>query len=79
MTETPKVDATSELQSRIESFNAELIPLLGKYELGLGSSAFITPEGTISSRPIVVDMRGKTAAAPEQPESTGEEASVTAA
>jgi hypothetical protein len=48
-----------ELEGRIESFNKELIPLLGKYELGLGASAFLTPEGMVSSRPIVFDMRGK--------------------
>lgn len=48
-----------ELQSRVESFNKELIPLLGKYELGLGASAFIQPDGRIAARPIMFDARKK--------------------
>ena len=59
-------EVVDDLQSRIESFNKELIPLLGKYELGLGASAFINPNGTIGSRPIVFDMRGKTPAVEEK-------------
>lgn len=55
---TPEEKA-KELNGRIESFNKELIPLLAKYELGLGASAFLTPEGNVSARPIVFDMRGQ--------------------
>lgn len=79
-------EKAKELQGRIEEFNKELIPLLGKYELGLGASAFINPEGTIGSRPIVFDMRGQNKPAEEAakepaettPEAPAEEA-VTAA
>lgn len=53
--------ALKELQGRVEEFNKELIPLLGKYELGLGASAFINPNGTIGARPIMFDARKKEA------------------
>lgn len=68
-----------ELEGRIENFNKELIPLLGKFELGLGASAFIQPNGTVGARPILFDNRqnqaaatAPTAAAPEAaaPEAT---------
>ena len=64
ITEEEKV---KELQARVEEFNKELIPLLRKYELGLGASAFIKPDGTIGSRPIMFDDRKKVEAkiAPE--------------
>jgi len=48
-----------ELQGRVEEFNKELIPLLGKYELGLGASAFINPNGTVGARPIMFDAKKK--------------------
>ena len=51
--------AQAELSGRVEEFNKELIPLLGKYELGLGASAFINPNGTIAARPIMFDAREK--------------------
>jgi hypothetical protein len=61
-----------ELNGRVEEFNKELLPLLGKYELGLGASAFINPNGTIGARPIMFDARKKeeasAAAAPASPE-----------
>ena len=50
-----------ELQGRVEEFNKELIPLLGKYELGLGASAFVNPNGTIGARPIMFDAKKKEA------------------
>lgn len=56
-----------ELQGRVEEFNKELIPLLGKYELGLGASAFVNPNGTIGARPIMFDAR-KTAEVAKAPE-----------
>ena len=62
MTEdTKKVEeaAAAELQGRVEEFNKELIPLLGKYELGLGASAFVNPNGTIAARPIMFDAKKK--------------------
>ena len=51
--------AAKELQGRTEEFNKELLPLLGKYELGLGASAFMNPNGTIGARPILFDAREK--------------------
>lgn len=57
----------AELQARVEEFNKELIPLLGKYELGLGASAFVQPDGRIGSRPIMFDARKKEVEATEAP------------
>lgn len=60
-----------ELNGRVEEFNKELLPLLGKYELGLGASAFINPNGTIGARPIMFDARKKEEpAAPTAPVET---------
>ncbi len=42
-----------QLQKDVESFNGELIPLLGKYNVGLGATAFITPDGKIGARPTL--------------------------
>lgn len=50
-------EEAKELQGRVEEFNKELIPLLGKYELGLGASAFMNANGTIGARPIMFDAR----------------------
>lgn len=61
-----QVDAQAELTGRVEEFNKELIPLLGKYELGLGASAFVQPDGRIGARPIMFDARNKPEA--EKPE-----------
>ena len=67
MTEEAKVQAedavAKELQGRVEEFNKELLPLLGKYELGLGASAFVNPNGTLAARPILFDARKKEAEA----------------
>lgn len=41
------------LQKDIENFNGELIPLLGKYSVGLGATAFISPDGRIGARPTL--------------------------
>lgn len=49
----------ADLQCRVEEFNKEMVPLLGKYEVGLGASAFIQPNGTIAARPILFDARKK--------------------
>lgn len=61
-------DQQRELQGRVEEFNKELLPLLGKYELGLGATAFITPQGQIAARPIVLDARGQVAPQEEKAE-----------
>ncbi len=42
-----------QLQKDVEGFNAELIPLLGKYNVGLGATAFIAPNGAIGARPTL--------------------------
>lgn len=68
MTEDTKAQeaAAAELEGRVQEFNKELIPLLGKYELGLGASAFVNPNGTIGARPIMFDARKKEAEKPSQ-------------
>lgn len=43
------------LDVRVKAFNAELIPLLGKYQLGLGASAGLTPDGRVFARPQLFD------------------------
>lgn len=47
-----QIDA-EQLQKDVEGFNAELIPLLGKFNVGLGATAFITPDGRIGARPTL--------------------------
>lgn len=77
--ETPVVaglseeETAAEYNGRVESFNKELIPLLKKYEIDLGATAFINPNGTIGAKPIVFDTRPKVAA-PTSPEAPAEEA-----
>ena len=77
MTEDTKAQEAiaAELEGRVGEFNKELIPLLGKYELGLGASAFVNPNGTIGARPIMFDARKKAAEAQTEqvapPEGTG--------
>lgn len=53
-----------DLQKRVEGFNAELIPLLGKYRLGLGATANLTPDGRVFARPQLFDDTKKEEAAP---------------
>lgn len=59
-----------DLQKRVESFNGDLIPLLGKYELGLSAIPFITNDGRIAAKPNVFDDR--------KPKDGGENAEKTA-
>ncbi len=44
-----------DLAERTKHFNEELIPLLGKYRLGLGAQSLLTNDGRITARPILVD------------------------
>ena len=44
-----------ELQKRATAFNEEMIPLLGKYKLGLGAVAFLLPDGRVGARPQLFD------------------------
>ena len=39
----------------MEEFNLELQALLKKYDRVLGTQAFLTPDGRISSKPVFVD------------------------
>ena len=63
---SPQELADDELNGRVGEFNKELVPLLGKYELGLGASAYINPNGTIAARPIMFDARKAKEAAPAE-------------
>lgn len=66
-----------DLKERIDGFNKELLPLLGKYELGLAALAKILPDGRVAADPIIVSVRKQmrenkekeaaTAGAPAQP------------
>lgn len=40
---------------RVKGFNGELIPLLGKYKLGLGAQALILPDGRLAAKPSLFD------------------------
>jgi len=58
MAEAPKKltkEETEELQKRVESLNADLVPLLGKYKLGLGAQAFLMPDGRVGARAVFMD------------------------
>lgn len=45
----------AELESRVKGFNAELIPLLKKYRLGLGAQPVFMTDGRVAARPQVFD------------------------
>lgn len=60
----------ADLEVRVKGFNEELIPLLGKYKVGLGAVAFLTPDGSVAARPQLFDDKKKEADAPA--ESTGQ-------
>jgi hypothetical protein len=49
-----------DLSKRVEAFNKDLQPLLGKYNLGLGVEQFITPQGTIAGRVVIADVPKQT-------------------
>jgi len=53
---TPEQKAQLEdLNKRVKAFNAELIPLLGKYKLGLGAVPAITRDGRVVAGLQIVD------------------------
>ena len=63
-----------ELPERVKQFNAELIPLLGKYKLGLGAIPLILPDGRIAAKPQLFEdkVEEKSEPAPEaKPEGNG--------
>ena len=49
-----------DLKERIDGFNKEIVPLLGKYELGLAGIAKILPDGRVAADPVVVSVRKHT-------------------
>lgn len=63
-TQTPQPEQQNQpkeedLQERIDGFNKELSPLLGKYELGLAAIAKILQDGRVAADPVIISMRGK--------------------
>lgn len=46
-----------DLQERIDGFNKELAPLLGKFELLLAAQPVIMPNGTLAAHAVVVSAR----------------------
>lgn len=64
---------SEQLEADVKAFNGELVPILAKYKLGLGASAFIAPDGRIMARPQVYRDAPK---APEATEAAPESAVV---
>jgi len=60
-------EEAADLETRVKSFNGDLIPLLKKWELGLGASAFLLPDGRIAARPQVFNDRKLDVAPPVLP------------
>jgi hypothetical protein len=64
----------AEFQGRVKEFNAEMMPLLKKYRLGIGASAFLMPDGRVGAGPRLYDdtanvAKPAEAAAPAEPAS----------
>ncbi len=57
----------ADLQERIAGFNKELLPLLGKYELGLAAIAKIVQDGRVAADPVIVSVRKHAAKAEATP------------
>ena len=51
LTEEEKQVLLEDFKKRIEAFNAELIPLLKKYKIGIGAGAFLLPDGRVGAQP----------------------------
>jgi hypothetical protein len=49
----------ADFQERIEGFRKEMLPILGKYEVGIGAQAFILPDGRVGANPIFFSDRKK--------------------
>lgn len=61
MNDTPPVPVEDkDIKERIEGFNKELVPLLAKFELGIGAMAKVLPDGRVLADPIIVSVRGRT-------------------
>ena len=44
-----------ELEKRVKGFNEALMPILKKYQLGIGAVAFMLPDGRIGARLQIID------------------------
>jgi hypothetical protein len=53
----PAGSEDEDLGERIEKFNKELMPLLGKYELGIGAIAQLTSDGRVHATATVISIR----------------------
>ena len=51
-----EIDA-KDLEERVKGFNAELLPKLGKFKLGLGAVPFFLPDGKVAARPQLFDAK----------------------
>ena len=61
----------ADIQERIAKFNQELLPLLGKYELGISAIPKIVQGGVIAADPVITSVRkAPTATAPIPAEAT---------
>jgi hypothetical protein len=49
----------ADLEIRINAFNAALVPLLGKYELGLAAQPRVNPDGRLVADPVILSVRKK--------------------
>jgi hypothetical protein len=75
-------DENKDLQARVKGFNEELIPLLGKYKLGLGATPLILPDGRLAAKPNLFDdskEESKVEPAPANAESGTKESGIAAA
>ena len=50
-----KEEMLEDLKKRVIAFNEEMIPLLGKYKVGLGAVAFLLPDGRVGAKPQLFD------------------------
>lgn len=60
-----------DMKERLDGFINEIRPLMGKYELGIGAVAELTPDGRINAKPIFMSTRK-----PLQPSTVNEGAEV---
>ena len=53
------IPGEEDIEERVSGFNKEFVPLLAKYELGIGANALITPDGRVGASPTVLSARKK--------------------
>lgn len=54
-----EMNADPDMQERVDAFNKELQPILGKYELGLAALPVFTPDGRVGANPVIISVRQK--------------------